>query len=87
MITSFPNLALSVEDIYWMGNEQDGYLVSIRWCAIGAHKGNGSFGAPTGKECYIWGITQWLIENNKIKKEWTAFNEFGILMQLLGDSK
>jgi hypothetical protein len=33
------------------------------------------------------GVTQWLIENNKIKKEWTAFNEFGILMQLLGDSK
>ena len=87
MITSFPNLALSVEDIYWMGNEQDGYLVSVRWGAIGTHRGNGSFGPPTGKECYIWGITQWLIENNKIKKEWTAFNEFGILMQLLGDSK
>ena len=87
MIASFPNLALSVEDIYWMGNEQDGYLVSVRWGAIGAHRGNGSYGPPTGKECYIWGITQWHIENNKIKKEWTAFNEFGILMQLLGDSK
>ena len=84
MIASFPNLALSVEDIYWMGNEQDGYLVSVRWGAIGTHKGNGSYGPPTNKECYIWGITQWQIENNKIIKEWTAFNEFGILMQLLG---
>ena len=53
MIASFPNLALSVEDIYWMGNEQDGYLVSVRWGAIGSHKGNGSFGHPTGIECYI----------------------------------
>jgi steroid delta-isomerase-like uncharacterized protein len=87
MIASFPDLALSVEDIYWMGNEQDGYLVSVRWGAIGTHRGNGTYGPPTGKECYIWGVTQWLIENNKIKKEWTAFNEFGILMQLLGDSK
>ena len=68
-----------------MGNEQDGYLISIRWGAIGTHKGNGYYGAPTDKECYIWGITQWQIEHNKIIKEWTAFNEFGILMQLLGD--
>ena len=85
IVASFPDLTLSIEDIYWMGNEQDGYLVSIRWGAIGAHKGNGYYGAPTDKECYIWGITQWQIENNKIIKEWTAFNEFGILMQLLGD--
>ena len=85
IVASFPDLALSIEDIYWMGNEQDGYLVSIRWGAIGAHKGNGYYGAPTDKECYIWGITQWQIEKNKIIKEWTAFNEFGILMQLLGD--
>ena len=85
MIASFPDLALSVEDIYWMGNEYDGYLVSVRWGAIGTHKGNGSYGPPTDKECYIWGITQWYIENNKIIKEWTVFNEFGILVQLLGD--
>jgi hypothetical protein len=85
MIASFPNLALSVEDIYWMGNEQDGYLVSVRWGAIGSHKGNGYYGPPTDKECYIWGITQWQIKKNKIIKEWTAFNEFGILMQLLKD--
>ena len=85
IVASFPDLALSIEDIYWMGNEQDGYLVSIRWGAIGAHKGNGYYGAPTDKECYIWGITQWQIENNKIIKEWTAFNEFGILMQIFRD--
>ena len=85
MIASFPDIALSVEDIYWMGNDHDGYSVSIRWGAIGTHTGNGSYGSPTDKECYIWGITQWHIENNKIVKEWTVFNEFGILVQLLGD--
>ena len=76
---------LSVEDIYWMGNDHDGYSVSIRWGSIGTHKGNGSYGPPTDKECYIWGITQWHIENNKIIKEWTVFNEFGILVQLMRD--
>ena len=84
MIAMFPNIAVSVEDLYWMGNPRDGYLVSIRWGAVGSHRGNGPYGEPTGRETHIWGITQWLIEDGKVQKEWTVFNEFGILMQLLG---
>ena len=87
MVACFPDLALSIEDLYWMGNAQDGYLVSIRWGAVGTHKGNGIYGAPTNRECYLWGITQWEIKNNKIIKEWTGFNELAILIQLLGDKK
>ena len=84
VVAMFPNLALSVDDIYWMGNAQDGYLVSVRWGGVGAHRGNGPYGSPTGKETHLWGITQWLIEDDKIRKEWTVFNEFGILMQIVG---
>ena len=87
MVACFPDLALSIEDLYWMGNAQDGYLVSIRWGAVGTHKGNGIYGAPTNRECYLWGITQWEIKNNKIIKEWTGFNELAILIQLLADKK
>ncbi len=85
MISAFPDLALSIEDLYWMGNVQDGYLVSVRWGAVGTHKGNGVYGLPTNRECYLLGITQWEIKNNKIIREWTGFNELAILMQLLGD--
>ena len=84
-IATFPDIVLSIEDLYWMGNSKDGYLISIRWGAYGTHKGNGIYGSPTNRECYIWGITQWEIKNNKIIKEWTGFNELAILMQLLGD--
>ena len=87
LIASFPDLALSVEDLYWMGNSKDGYLVSIRWGAVGTHKGNGIYGKPSNKECYLWGITQWEIKNNKIIKEWTGFNELAILIQILGEKK
>ena len=83
MISMFPNIAVSVEDLYWMGNPRDGYLVAIRWGAVGSHRGNGPYGEPTGRETHIWGITQWLIEDDMVQKEWTVFNEFGILMQLL----
>ena len=84
MIAMFPNIRVSVDDIYWMGNARDGYLVSVRWGGVGAHRGNGAYGEPTGREAHIWGITQWQIKDNKIHKEWTVFNEFGILMQILG---
>lgn len=86
MVAMFPNIRVSVDDIYWMGNARDGYLVSIRWGGVGAHRGNGAYGEPTGKEVHIWGITQWQIKDNKVQKEWTVFNEFGILMQILGDA-
>ena len=53
MISCFPDLALSIEDLYWMGNAKDGYLVSIRWGAVGTHKGNGIYGAPTNS-CLLY---------------------------------
>ena len=33
-------------------------------------------------ETNLWGITHWVIENNVVTKEWTTFNEFGVLMPL-----
>jgi len=84
MLAMFPNLTLGVDDLYWMGNAEDGHLVSLRWGGVGAHRGNGPYGPPTGREAHVWGITQWLIRDGRIQREWTVFNEFGILMQLLG---
>ena len=82
MVAMFPDLWMSVDDIYWMGNPEEGYVVSFRWSAMGTHKGNGPYGQPTGKEVHIWGINQWVIEDGTIQKEWMLFNEFGVLLQL-----
>ena len=84
MLAMFPDLALAVEDLYWMGNPQDGFLIAARWSALGSHRGNGAYGEPTGREVHLWGITQWLVEDGKVSKEWTVFNEFGVLMQIYG---
>ena len=80
----FPNLAASVDDLYWMGNPEEGFLISVRWGLQGSHRGNGMFGTPTGREVHLWAITQWQIKDDRILKEWTIFNEFGVWMQLLG---
>lgn len=82
LVAMFPDLSLSVDDVYWMGNAKEGFVASIRWSAQGTHRGNGIYGEPSGKQITLWGITQWAIEDGKVVKEWAMFNEFGIMMQL-----
>ncbi len=82
--TAFPDLELQVDEIYWMGNDKDGYLTSERWSAMGTHSGPGIFGAPTNRPVQIWGITQHEIVDGRIVKEWMLFNELDLMMQLAG---
>ena len=84
LLAMFPNLAMRVDDVYWMGDPRESCLVATRWGAVGHHRGHGPYGPPTGREVNLWGITQWHIERGRVRREWTTFNEFGILMQLLG---
>ena len=77
---AFSELESQVDEVYWMGNQADGYLVSTRWSAEGAHDGDSLYGAPTGKTVQIWGITQQEIHDGRITGEWLLFNEFDVLM-------
>ena len=80
--TAFPDMALQVDEVYWMGNADDGYLISTRWSAEATHSGDGLYRAPTGAACQIWGITQWRVKDGTIEQEWQLFNEFDLMMQI-----
>ena len=80
--TAFPNLILQVDEVYWMGNERDGWLISARWSAEGKHLGDGIYKEPTGASCQLWGITQWRVRAGVIEAEWQLFNEFDLIMQI-----
>ena len=80
--TAFPDLELQVDEVYWMGNDDEGYLTSERWSAMGTHSGAGIYGAPTNRPVQIWGITQHEIVDGRIVKEWMLFNELDLMMQL-----
>ena len=82
LLSAFPDLELQVDEVYWMGNDQDGYLTSERWSAEATHTGAGIYGPPTGKRVQIWGITQHQIDNGRISAEWMLFNELDLMMQL-----
>ena len=85
MLAMFPDAALQIDDIYWMGNDAEGYKVAARWRLQGTHRGNGIYGAPSGRRVTMWGITQQEIRNGRVQREWMLFNEFAVLQQIYRD--
>lgn len=81
--TAFPDLMLQVDEVYWMGNEANGWLISTRWSAEATHTGHtDNYRSPTGADCQIWGITQWRVKRGRVEQEWQLFNEFDLMMQI-----
>ncbi|MCV6586600.1 MAG: ester cyclase [Marinibacterium sp.] len=61
---------------------------AIRWSLHGTHDGWGAFGAPTGAELYVLGIShaEWgeLIGGDiRLRREWTLFDETAIWKQII----
>src|SRR3954471_4043013 len=79
LMATFPDLGLHVDEVYWMGNEAEGYSVSVRWTALGTHRGHGLYGAPTGRRVHIWGMQQLYFSGGRIVEDWMLFNEFDVL--------
>lgn len=81
LIATFPDIAAQVDEAYGMGNDNDGFLASLRWSAVGTHLGHGPYGPPTGRHVRIWGISR--LSRGRIAEEWMVFSEFDLLLQLL----
>jgi predicted ester cyclase len=86
LLATFPDLGMQVDEVYWMGNDDEGYRISVRWTAVGTHRGYAMYGAPTGRRVRLWGISQLYVGAGRITEEWALFNEFDVLAQLLSDA-
>jgi predicted ester cyclase len=87
LLSSFPDLGLHVDEVYWMGNGAEGFSVSVRWTAVGTHRGYGLYGTPTGRRVHIWGLSQLYLVQGRIVEEWSLFNEFDVIAQLVRDTE
>jgi predicted ester cyclase len=85
LLATFPDLGLQVDEVYWMGNDDEGFRVSVRWTAQGSHRGYALYGAPTGRRVHLWGINQLYVRNGRITEDWMCFNEFDVMAQILAD--
>ena len=57
-------------------------LVTVYWIARGTNTGTGNGLPATGKKAELAGITIWRIVDNKIKEEWSAFDQLSMMQQL-----
>ncbi len=85
LLATFPDLGMQVDEVYYMGNDAEGYRVSVRWTALGTHRGYAMYGPPTGRRVHIWGISQLYVNDLRITEEWSCFNEFDVMGQLFAD--
>ena len=85
LLATFPDLGMQVDAVHWMGNEVDGYRVSVRWTAHGTHRGYALYGEPTNRRVRLWGINHLYISQGQITEDWHMFNEFDVMSQILRD--
>jgi predicted ester cyclase len=83
MLSMFPDAGVTVDHVYWNGDDQAGYRVAVRWTFTGTHTGIGFYGPPTGARVHIMGLSQHHIRNGLFTKEYTLFDEMGLIKQLV----
>jgi steroid delta-isomerase-like uncharacterized protein len=77
-LSAFPDMRVSVEDEIAEGDK-----VVTRWTIRGTHQGEvEEFGAPTGKQVEIKGITIHRIEGGKIAEEWERYDNLSVMQHL-----
>lgn len=81
IVAAFPNAVFSFDN-YCHADEADGTIAAVRWSIRGHHRGNGLFGAPSGKPVYILGMSHFRFNDDKIIEEWTLYDELAILRQI-----
>lgn len=85
MLAMFPDAAMFIDDLRWVGNERVGYRTAMRWSLLGTHTGPGIYGEPTDRQVHMHGVTQHHVRDGRFVEEWTIFNELQIVQQLWSD--
>ena len=80
---SFPNAAFTIE--HQIGREDEGHAprAAIRWGLHGKHDGWGSFGAPTGADVYVMGVSHAEFGPRGLRREYVLFDETAIWKQIV----
>ena len=82
LLAMFPDGAMEIDHLCWLGNDKDGYRVAVRWTFQGTHEGHGVYGPPSGKRAQFMGVSHHHIKNGLYVQEWTLFDEVALMVQL-----
>ena len=80
---SFPDAAFTIHHVIGRDDPLMPPRVAVRWSLHGKHSGWGAFGAPTGAEVYVLGITHAEFGPLGLRRDYTLFDETAIWKQIL----
>jgi hypothetical protein len=80
---AFPDAAFAVHHVIGRDDPMMPPRAAVRWSLHGRHSGWGAFGAPTGAEVYVLGITHAEFGPWGLRREYTLFDETAIWKQIL----
>jgi predicted ester cyclase len=82
MLAAFPDGAMNLEHVAWVGSEARGYKIAARWTFQGTHTGPGVYGTPSGKRVRVMGISHFEVHRGRIQREYMVYDEFALLKQI-----
>lgn len=85
---AFPDAKFTCEHVIGRDDPTMPPRAAIRWSLSGKHSGWGAFGAPTGAEVYVLGISHaefgsFGVAAPKLRREFTLFDETAVWKQIL----
>jgi predicted ester cyclase len=83
LLAMFPDAAMTVEHLYWLGDAAQGYRVAVRWRLQGTHRHYGFYGKPTGKCVNILGVSHLHVDTQQVTEHVMVFDELAVAMQLI----
>jgi predicted ester cyclase len=81
-MAAFPDVAVSVDHVCWVGMDAGKHRVAIRWTLGGTHTGPGEYGPPSGKPVSLLVVSHQNVAGGRIVQEWLMFDAFSLLKQL-----
>lgn len=80
---AFPSARFGVRHAVGMEEPLCPPRAAVRWELAGRHDGWGQFGAPTGAEVFVMGITHAEFGPRGLRRDWTLFDETAVWKQIL----
>ena len=81
----FPDAGVTVDHVYWNGDDASGYQVAVRWRLSGTHTGYGRYGEPSGSRVSIMGLSQHHVKQGKFVLEYTLFDEMELIRRIVAE--
>ncbi|WP_425098812.1 ester cyclase [Tropicibacter sp. S64] len=80
---AFPSAQFRIEHAMGLEEPLMPARAAVRWSLTGRHEGWGLFGAPSGAEVHVMGMSHAEFGPLGVRREWTLYDELAIWMQIV----